>query len=158
MTTETQELADSANTTIVAKPSAALVDGEFLTGRVIKPYLKGGNLLGAVLSFDGKSDTALLHIRQMSGEKPEERLAEMSVGDSLLVRIIVQQNGSKRKDVWATEKGDELSFIVDMLNANPDAFRGLEGRIHSVTEWGTFIELLDGSAKGQRGLLRPTTD
>ncbi len=69
------------NNAAVAVPSS-LQNGLFLPGRLQKPFIKGDKLLGAVLSFEGHSETALLHIRQMSGEKPAERLAELGVGDS----------------------------------------------------------------------------
>ena len=134
--------------------STLLANGEWLTGHVTKPFIKDDRLIGAVLSFDGRSETALLHLRQMTGEKPAERLAEMSVGDSLLVRIMVQQEGSKRKQVWATEKGVEHQFLVEKFELEPEKFRCIEGKIHGVTDFGTFIELLDGPAKGHRGLLR----
>jgi hypothetical protein len=79
------------NNNVDVAVSSSLKNGEFLTGRVQKPFIKNDKLLGAVLSFDGYSETALLHVRQMSGDKPAERLAELGVGDPLLVRIMIQQ-------------------------------------------------------------------
>jgi len=137
-----------------ATATVSLVHGECLTGHVVKPYIKGDKLLGAVLSFDGRSETALLHIRQMSGEKPAERLADLGVGDPLLVRIMIQQEGSGRPQVWATEKGVEQSFLVDMFEAEKEKFHNLEGRVHGITDFGIFVEILEGAAKGHRGLLR----
>lgn len=137
-----------------ATATVSLVHGECLTGHVVKPYIKGDKLLGAVLSFDGRSETALLHIRQMSGEKPAERLADLGVGDPLLVRIMIQQEGSGRPQVWATEKGVEQSFLVDMFEAEKGKFQNLEGRVHGITDFGIFVEILEGAAKGHRGLLR----
>jgi len=137
--------------------SSSLQHGLFLTGRVQKPFIKEDKLLGAVLSFDGYLETALLHIRQMTGDKPAERLAELGVGDSLLVRIMIQQEGSGRPQVWATEKGVEHSFIVDMFEANKEKFHNLEGCVHGVTDFGLFIDILDGPAKGHRGLLRSSS-
>ncbi len=128
----------------VATVSSSLENGMLLTGRVQKPFIKGDKLLGAVLSFDGHSETALLHIRQMSGDKPAERLAELGLGDPLLVRIIIQQEGSGRPQVWATEKGVEHSFLVDMFEADKEKFHNLEGRVHGITDFGLFIEILDG--------------
>jgi ribosomal protein S1 len=142
------------NNNAAATVSTSLRNHEFLIGKVSKPFIKGDKLLGAVLSFDGHSETALLHIRQMSGEKPAERLAELGVGDPLLVRIMIQQEGSGRPQVWATEKGVEHSFLVDMFEADREKFRNMEGTVHGVTDFGIFIELQEGPAKGHRGLLR----
>jgi ribosomal protein S1 len=137
--------------------SCSLQHGLFLTGRVQKPFIKGDKLLGAVLSFDGYLETALLHIRQMSGDNPAERLAELGVGDPLLVRIMIQQEGSGRPQVWATEKGVEHLFLVEKFEADKEQFHNLECRIHGVTDFGLFIDILDGRAKGQRGLLRSSS-
>ena len=71
----------TGNNNAAATESTSLRNHEFLIGKVSKPFIKGDKLLGAVLSFDGHSETALLHIRQMCGEKPAERLAELGVGD-----------------------------------------------------------------------------
>jgi ribosomal protein S1 len=143
------------NMNATAAVSTSLQNSEILTGHVVKPYIKGDKLLGAVLSFDGRSETALLHIRQMSGEKPAERLAELGVGDPLLVRIMIQQEGSGRPAVWATEKGVEHSFLVDMFAADKEKFANLEGTVHGITDFGIFIEIGgDGPARGHRGLLR----
>jgi polyribonucleotide nucleotidyltransferase len=90
----------------------------------------------------------------MSGEKPAERLADLGVGDTLLVRIMIQQEGSGRPQVWATEKGVEQSFLVDMFEAEKGKFQNLEGRVHGITDFGIFVEILEGAAKGHRGLLR----
>ena len=137
--------------------STSLKNGMLLTGRVQKPFIKGDKLLGAILSFDGHSETALLHIRQMGGDKPAERLAELGVGDPLLVRIMIQQEGDGRPQVWATEKGVEHSFLVDKFEADKEQFHNLECRIHGVTDFGLFIDILDGQAKGHRGLLRSSS-
>ena len=144
------------NNTAIAPVSTSFTSGEMLTGHVVKPYIKDDKLLGAVLSFEGRSDTALLHIRQMSGEKPAERLAELGVGDPLIVRILIQQEGTGRPGIWATEKGVELALLVDMFAADKEKFSNLEGIVHGVTEHGTFIEL-DGPVKGHRGLLRSSS-
>jgi ribosomal protein S1 len=143
------------NSTTVAV-SKNLISGEILTGHVKKPFIKGDKLLGAVLSFDGYSETALLHIRQMSGEKPAERLADLGVGDPLLVRIMIQQEGAGRPQVWATEKGVEHSFLIDNFEADKEKFQNLEGTVHGVTDFGIFIEL-EGPLKGHRGLLRSSS-
>jgi predicted RNA-binding protein with RPS1 domain len=137
-----------------ANVPVGLSAGECLLGHIVKPFIKEDKLLGAILSFDGRSETALLHIRQMTGEKPAERLAELGVGDSLMVRILIQEDVPGRRAVWATEKGVEHSLLIEMFEADKEKFRGLEGRIHGLTDYGVFIELLDSPAKGHRGLLR----
>jgi ribosomal protein S1 len=131
-----------------------LSSGECLMGHILKPFIKDDKLLGAILSFDGRSETALLHIRQMTGEKPAERLAELGVGDSLMVRIMIQQDVPGRRSIWATEKGVEHSLLIEMFDADKEKFRGIEGVINGLTDFGIFIELLDSPAKGHRGLLR----
>ncbi len=136
--------------------SRTLVHGECLTGRVTKPYIKDDRLLGAVLSFDGRCETALLHLRQMTGDEPGKRLSALSIGDSLLVRIMVQKHGTRRKDVWATEKGIENQLLVESFQRDPNGFKNICGRVHSLTDFGLFIELLEGPAKGHRALLRST--
>ena len=137
-----------------ALASTSLKNGELRTGRVQKPFISGGKLLGAVLSFDGCAETALLHLRQMGGENPAERLSELGIGDSLLVRIMIQQEGTGRPQVWATEKGVEHSLLIDMFASDKEKFQCLEGRVHGVTDFGLFIDILDGPAHGNRGLLR----
>jgi ribosomal protein S1 len=128
--------------------------GECLMGHILKPFIRDDKLLGAILSFDGRSETALLHIRQMTGEKPAERLAELGVGDSLMVRIMIQQDVPGRRSIWATEKGVEHSLLIEMFDADKEKFRGIEGCINGLTDFGIFIELLGSPAKGHRGLLR----
>ena len=145
------------NNSSVASVSSSLQNGEFIVGKILKPYIKNDKLLGAVLSFDGRSETALLHIRQMNGEKPADRLAELEVGAPLLVRIMIQQEGAGRPQVWATEKGLEHSFLVDMFEADKSKFQNLEGTVHGVTDFGIFIEIQEGQAKGHRGLLRSSS-
>ena len=136
--------------------SKSLEAGSCLTGHIVRPFIKDDRLIGAVMSFEGYSETALLHIRQMTGEKPAERLAELGIGDPLLVRIVIQNDGSVRR-VQATEKGVEHTFLIDMLESDREKFKGIEGRVHGVTDFGVFIELLDGPAKGHRGLLRSSS-
>lgn len=151
MTTETT-VTEAASTTVTP---ALLAAGEILTGVVKMPYLKGEQLLGAVLSFEGRSETALLHLRQMSGENPQDRLADLGIGDPLLVRIVIQEaNGKERRGVWATEKGVEHQLIVESLERNPGDYKNIPGRVHGVTQFGTFVELLEGPAKGHRALVR----
>lgn len=130
-----------------------LQDGSLLLGRIVRPYIADEKLLGAVLAFEGHSETALLHVRQMSGEDPASRLAEMSVGDTLMVRLSVQSHPVR--SVRATEKGVELAKIVDAFEKEPTQFVGIPGRIQGITKFGTFIEL-EGPAAGHRGLLRST--
>ena len=142
------------NSSTATAVSTGLISGEVLTGYIKKPFIQKGQLLGAVLSFEGRLGTALLHIRQMNGEKPAERLAELEVGAPLLVRIMIQQEGSGRPQVWATEKGVEHSFLVSIFEADKEKFQNLEGTVHSVTDFGIFIEINEGLAMGHRGLLR----
>jgi len=129
-----------------------LVHGECLIGKVKKPFIKDNALQGAVLAFDGKSETALLHLRQMSGEA-NERLSELGIEDSLMVRIIVVGEGSERK-VWATEKGVEHQHLIDLFSEDPEQFKNIEGRVHGLTEFGVFVQLIDGPVQGHTGLLR----
>jgi predicted RNA-binding protein with RPS1 domain len=130
-----------------------LKHGEFLVGEVTKGFFKDNELLGAVLAFAGREGTALLHLRQMTGVSPVKRLADLSIGDPVKVRIMVTTDGDKEK-VWATEKGLEYQEIVDLLASDRDRFKSIDGRVHGLTEFGVFIELLAGPASGHRALLR----
>lgn len=130
-----------------------LQDGSLLLGRIVRPYISDEKLLGAVLEFEGHTETALLHIRQMTGDDPVGRLSEMSVGDTLLVRLSIQEGPIR--SVRATEKGVELAKIVDTFKKEPTQFVGIPGKIQGITKFGTFIEL-DGPVAGHRGLLRST--
>lgn len=130
-----------------------LKHGECLTGEVRKPFIKDSQLVGAVLSFEGRSETALLHLRQMTGDSPAERLSELAIGDPIKVRVMVVMEGDERK-VWATEKGVEFQGIVDLLERDRDQFRNVEGKVHGLTDFGVFVELLASPASGHRGLLR----
>ncbi len=73
------------------------------------------------------------------------------------MRIMIQQEGSGRPQVWATEKGVEHSFLIDMFEADREKFHNLEGSVRAVTDFGLFIEILDGPAKGHQGLLRASS-
>jgi hypothetical protein len=141
-----------ANST--ASTFVPLVDGQCLMGQVKAPFIKGDKLLGAILSFEGRSETALLHIRQMSGENNLARLSELGEGDSLLVRIVIQED-SGRRQIWATEKGVEHQLLIEKLESEPEKLRGVQGKVQGVTAGiGVFVELLEGTAIGRRGLLR----
>lgn len=145
----------TTESTSVSLTSDRLVDGQILVGFVAKPFIQNDKLLGCVLSFEGRTETALLHLRQMTGEKPAERLAELGVGDPLTVRLMIQQEGTGRlARIWATEKGVEHAFLLDMFEADKEKFADMEGRIHGITDFGVFVELLSGPAQGHRGLLR----
>jgi ribosomal protein S1 len=135
--------------------NAPLVANEVITGHVLKPYIKDGELTGAVLAFDGRSETALLHKRQMVGDSPIERLAELGVGDPLCVRIVIIGEGRDRK-VQATELGVAEHLIVEKLKSSTDDFKGIEGRVNNVTDFGVFVTLLSGAVQGQSGLV-PTS-
>jgi ribosomal protein S1 len=129
-----------------------LVNNEYLTGHVLKPYLKDGELMGAVLAFDGRRETALLHIRQMSGDSPAKRLAELGVGDPLYVRMIIIGEGRDRK-IQATELGVQEQLIVETLKSANGEFKGIEGRVNNITDFGVFITMLNGPAEGHTGLV-----
>lgn len=131
-----------------------VVDGEVLKGRVLRPYIKNDTLAGAVLSFDGYAETALLHIRQMTGSGVKTRLADMKVGDSLLVRLMVSDTDGKRK-IWASENGIGHAQAVAAFDEQPEQFSNLRGVVFSLTKHGAFIEISEGPFAGQRGLLRP---
>jgi ribosomal protein S1 len=130
-----------------------LQNGECLQGTVNRPYIKENRLLGAVLSFEGRSETALLHVKQVGGLTPAERLADLEMGEAVRVRITVSSDKDGRK-VWASERGLEHQEVLDVLNSTPEKMKDLPGVVHSITEFGVFIELSDGLAKGHRGLLR----
>lgn len=134
--------------------SNSLTDGEILVGRVKKPFIRDGKLLGAVLAFAGRTETALLHVRQMTGSNPSARLAALHVDESIIVRLIVKQETGRRKDIWATEIGIEPLHIVEAFSTGPEYFANLRGVVHSITDFGTFIEMVDGPARNHRGLLR----
>src|SRR5271156_2259474 len=111
--------------TEVQSDTGSLRHGEFLTSRILEPYLdKGGKLAGAILGFDNRRETALLHIRQMTGDNAMNRLEELSIGDPLLVRLLVHTEGSKRS-VWATEKGVADQLIIDAFAAKPEKFKNI---------------------------------
>lgn len=134
--------------------ASGLSDGAILTGRIKKPFIRDGKLLGAVVAFAGHTETALLHLRQMTGENPSARLAALRMNESVLVRLIVKREPGRRKDVWATENGIEHVHIVEAFSTGRENFANLRGAVHSITEVGIFITMLDGPARGYRGLFR----
>jgi len=91
-----------------------LVDGDVLTGTVKKPFIQDGKLMGAVLSFDGKAETALLHRKQMIGVDRNRRLANLKLGDKLMVKLIVSGEHPTRK-TWASEAEIDNEVIVEHL-------------------------------------------
>ena len=73
-----------------------LQNGECLQGTVNRPYIKENRLLGAVLSFEGRSETALLHVKQVGGLSPADRLAGFEMGEAVRVRITVSSDKDGR--------------------------------------------------------------
>ncbi len=140
------------NEAVSTSTPALLLDGEFITGHVSKPYIQNEKLLGAILTFPDRGETALLHVKQ--SDNPTDRLSELSLGDSVLVRIMVQQGGLGRRTVWASEKGVEHQLLVKEFETDPAKFKDMDGRVQGVSEFGVFVDLVDGPAKGQRALLK----
>ncbi|MDR3615474.1 MAG: hypothetical protein P4L53_18085 [Candidatus Obscuribacterales bacterium] len=132
--------------------SSVIQTGEILVGTVLRPYISKEQLLGAVLCFEGKTETALLHIKQIAGDNPSDRLSNLKIGEEVRVKITVAMDGSMRK-LRASEK--ELisdQAVVDELNALPDSSI-LVGSVVNVARFGVFIELQDQIAKGKKGLV-----
>jgi ribosomal protein S1 len=130
--------------------TSLLVDGEILIGKIKKPFIQDGKLMGAVLSFDGKSETALLHRKQMVGSDKIGRLANMRLGDEVTVKLLVTGERPERK-TWASEACIDDSVIIErLLSLRP---KGVLGKVVNATDYGVFIELQDGPAAGRRGLV-----
>ncbi len=106
--------------------------------------------MGAVLSFEGKSETALLHRKQMVGSDKNGRLADMRLGDEVTVKMLVTGERPERK-TWASEAGIEDSVIIErLLSLRP---KGVTGKVVNATDYGVFIELQNGPGAGRRGLV-----
>ncbi len=127
-----------------------LGNDEVLTGVVKKPFLMEGKLFGAILSFAGRRETALLHRKQMTGNDRDERLANLNIGDEITVKIIVQGETPNRK-TWATEVGlDDIHALEQILSAES---RRASGRVVNTADYGVFVEILAGPAAGRKGLI-----
>jgi len=134
----------------VARTFVPLNDGEVLTGTIKRPFINGGKLLGAILDFEGRSETALLHLKQMVGANKEERLSAMKLGEPVRVKLIVSGERPNRK-TWASEIALAEDSIVDQVLAGER--QNLAGRIINTTDYGVFVELLAGPGAGRRGLM-----
>jgi predicted RNA-binding protein with RPS1 domain len=130
-----------------------LLDGEVLVGRVYRPFRDQEKLRGAILSFPDRKETALLHIKQIKGESPETRLAQLRCGDEVEVKIMIHGPAHARK-VWASETAlvNERTMVEDLSSA-AEAKTVLAGRVVNVAKFGVFVDILEGVAKGQRGLI-----
>jgi predicted RNA-binding protein with RPS1 domain len=129
-----------------------LVDGEILVGTVLRPFIDQGKLRGAILSFAGR-ETALLHVKQIVGAEPDKRLADLLLGEDVEVKIMIHGPAHARK-VWASETalhGERT--LVEQLNAAAEAGSIFAGRIVNVAKFGVFVDLTEGFAAGQRGLI-----
>jgi ribosomal protein S1 len=128
-----------------------VVDGAILIGTVIRPFIDQNKLRGAILSFAGREETALLHIRQIKGEEPEKRLSGFCLGDEIKVKIIVNGPACAPK-IWASEKALEPT-LLERLNAVIKSKCVVRGRVANVCKGGLFVDLIDGPIKGERGLI-----
>ena len=128
-----------------------LQDGAILIGTVIRPFIDQNKLRGAILSFAGREETALLHIKQIKGEEPEKRLSGFRLGDEIEVKIIVNGPASAPK-IWASEKALE-PILLQRLNAVIKSKCVVTGRVVDVCKGGLFVDLIDGPIKDERGLI-----
>jgi ribosomal protein S1 len=126
-------------------------DGAILIGTVIRPFIDQNKLRGAILSFAGREETALLHIKQIKGEEPEKRLSGFRLGDEIEVKIIVNGPATAPK-IWASEKALEPT-LLQRLNAVIKSKCVVTGRVVDVCDDGLFVDLIDGPIKGERGLI-----
>lgn len=138
------------NVISTADVNGLLVDGEILSGTVKKPFIQDGKLMGAILSFEGRGETALLHRKQMLGGNKNDRLANFKLGDVLTVKLLVSGERPNRR-TWASEVGIDDTVIVERLSA--DKPKGLFGKVVNATDYGVFVELQCGMAAGRRGLI-----
>ncbi|MDR3613802.1 MAG: S1 RNA-binding domain-containing protein [Candidatus Obscuribacterales bacterium] len=141
------------NTSDTAVALDNLNDGEILTGAVLRPFIDQDKLRGAILSFPGKKETALLHVKQIQGGAPEARLSQLRLGDEVEVKIMIHGPAHARK-IWASETAlvGERS-LVDELSSAAEAKTVFAGRVINVSKFGVFVDMLEGPAKGQRGLI-----
>jgi predicted RNA-binding protein with RPS1 domain len=130
--------------------ASSLVANEVIVGKVLRPYIAREQLLGAILSFEGKSETALLHIKQVAGD-PTERLLNLKIGEEVRVKITIAIENGVRK-VRASEKDlDTDQEIADKLNALPDS-SVLAASVVNVAPYGIFVSL-DDTFKNRKGLV-----
>jgi hypothetical protein len=132
-----------------ANTETLLINGEMLVGKVTKPFIQDGKLLGAVLSFEGRSETALLHRKQMVGAGKNTRLNNIKLGAEMPVRIIVSGENPQRK-TWASELEIDNSFLVERIKAAPKV---TTSKVINATDYGVFVEVQEGAAAGRRGLI-----
>jgi predicted RNA-binding protein with RPS1 domain len=130
--------------------ASSLVANEVIVGKVLRPYIAREQLLGAILSFEDKSETALLHIKQVAGD-PTERLLNLKIGEEVRVKITIAIENGVRK-VRASEKDlDTDQEIADKLNALPDS-SVLAASVVNVAPYGIFVSL-DDTFKNRKGLV-----
>jgi predicted RNA-binding protein with RPS1 domain len=126
-----------------------ITNNEILVGTVLRPYIAREQLLGAVLAFEGKSETALLHVKQVAGDDPSARLSNFSIGEEVRVKVSIATEGGMRK-LRASEK--ELvtdQDIVNKLNSLPKS-HVFAGSVVNVASYGVFVCL---AANGKKGLV-----
>jgi ribosomal protein S1 len=132
--------------------ASSVIEKAILVGKVQRPWISKGQLMGAVLSFEGTSETALLHIKQVAAEDPSNRLLNLRIGEEVRVKITIAMDNGVRK-VRASEKDLATDQeIADKLNALSEA-SVLAASVVNVASYGVFIELQDEIAKGKKGLV-----
>lgn len=134
------------NTTAGAR-SAWLVDGEVLVGKVLRSFTQGGKILGVILTFAGKAETALLNHKQMVGKDPKSRLANLAQGDELTVKIQV----TPEHKIWASETDVEVEYLAEILRAQKGT--RILGKIVNQSKFGLFVELQTGLGAGRKALV-----
>jgi hypothetical protein len=138
---------DTANNT---DTSVQLVHGEVLAGVVDRPFIQDNKLLGAVLRFPGRKESALLHIKQMIGTDRDKRLSDLKLGQEVRVKLLVSGVHPNRK-IWASEL--ELTDDDVLARVLAGERKNVPGRVINTTNYGVFVQVLGGPGTGRRGLV-----
>jgi hypothetical protein len=98
-----------------AKQPVVLIDGQTAFGKVVRPYIQSGKVMGVVLRFAGTHETALLHRTNVLADTSRDvRLADLTPGAEVAVKLKIF--GSPRK-IWASEVDADARVIVNGLLA-----------------------------------------
>jgi len=125
-----------------------LANGMTLIGKVAKPFVQDGKIMGVVVQFDGTHETALLHRKRVLGRNRDARLSAFTAGTQVTVQLEIF--GPRRK-IWASERDADGGFILDhLLRQRSNRIRG---EVVNPTKYGVFVELQEGAAAGWKGLV-----
>lgn len=141
-------LSATKTASIEEEQTAVLINGQTVFAKVLRPFLQSGKVMGVVLKIAGTHETALLHRKKVLGDHRDVRLASLTRGCEVTVKLEIF--GTPR-NIWASEIDVDVNLIANYLLSAPP--KRVEGKVVNQAKYGVFVELQEGPAAGRKGLL-----